>query len=117
MGDGPVSVDAARRRRARVKTYAGQPIAPIVERLRYIAGPKRRAHLSAAVIDVGLAANRILYAITDQRLAGSRIGSGEIPISPALCDALVELFTVLARERQPAGEASGPEGPPPRRAA
>ena len=33
--DGPLTMDSARRRRARVKTYAGQPIAPIVERLRY----------------------------------------------------------------------------------
>jgi hypothetical protein len=103
-------------RRSGIRTYAGQPVRPIVAALRTAnetpapavpcalcpvpcAGPSRLAHLRAAMLDAGVVANQVLHLVTGQALAASRVASGEIPISPALCDALIALCLVLAAGR------------------
>lgn len=114
------------RRRASVRTYAGQPIRPIVARLQAAdvsaqqvitnladflgrpvavcpprAGAKTRAHLRAAMIDAGPVASRVIDALTDGRGSSAMVADGTLGVSPAMADALIELFTLVARERRP----------------
>jgi len=115
-----------------VRTYAGQPIRPIVARLQAAdvsaqqvithiadflgrpvavcppprAGAKKRAHLRAAMIDAGPVASRVIDALTDGRGSSAMVADGTLAVSPAMADALIELFTLVARERPGGGAAA-----------
>jgi hypothetical protein len=62
------------------------------------AGSKRLAVLRAAMVDAGPVASRVIDGLTDGRGSSGMIADGTLAVSPAMADALIELFTLLARE-------------------
>jgi ABC-type phosphate transport system permease subunit len=62
---------------------------------------KRLAVLREAMVDVGVTASHVIDAVTCGRGSSAMVASGSIAISPALCDTLIELFTILSHEREP----------------
>jgi hypothetical protein len=61
------------------------------------AGAKRLAILRAVMVDAGPVASRVIHALTDGRGASGMAADGTLSLSPAMVDALIELFTLCAR--------------------